>query len=204
MMPDSGSRQSDDGSAGRKGRAIIFRPPGSGSGREKFCAIFDSCETYTQPQASFIRGRRALTLLLESPTTETGKKMTDDRGLEAYMRSSCPTKPIRWRCRARQTKPIRERLQYPTISLCYPFRVTVRGFSRKTKPISRQAGRGLGNAGRGPSPLVPPAYRLLGADCAKQSQTWTRWGIWGMVHGKAYCAKQSQWDKGVARQGSAT
>jgi hypothetical protein len=30
------------------------------------------------------------------------------------------------------------------------------------------------------------------ANCAKQSQTWTNWGIWGMTHRGVYCAKRSQ------------
>ncbi len=67
---------------------------------------------------------------------------------------------------------------------CAPPRACA-GQSCKTKPIA-PARPGMGAGCRGCE--APPE-----SDCAKRSQTWAKWDIWGTAHhGRADCAKRSQ------------
>jgi hypothetical protein len=77
--------------------------------------------------------------------------------------------------------------------------------SCKTKPI---AGGGwlykqtqLGPANRAKQTQLPPVPggakpERRWCDCAKQSQTWARWDIWGRARGGACCAKRTQFGPG--------
>jgi len=50
--------------------------------------------------------------------------------------------------------------------------------------------------GETPMPLyADPEISVPGREnCAKQSQTWASWGIWGIVRHAVFCAKQSQFE----------